>query len=169
MQGSLQSRGRPGTVLLAIVVCAIATIAAAWDGAESQGSREVVLTPQAPEALFPLDQERVNRGETTVLLRLVRAENPERVNFAVSVTLAECRGGTKGTAPVGAMGLYPSGKTEGSYAFDLGPALTRMHNMGVERGQVCLRLGLKPMGVAADWKGLRVTVTRPKWQQPPAH
>jgi len=166
MQATRQSCGRPGTALLAIAVCAITTIAATRHGGESQRSREVVLTQQASEALFPLDQERVNRGETTVFLRLVGAENPEHVNFAVSVTLADCRSRTKRTAPVGAMGLYPSGKTEGAYAFDLGPALTQMHKLGAESGHVCVKLELKPVGVAADWKGLRVTVTRPTWQLP---
>jgi len=151
------------------VVCAVATIAAACDGAESEQPRDVVLSQRASEVIFPLNQERIKKGETTVLVRLVRAENPEHVNFAVSVTLAECRGGTKGTAPVGAMGLYPSGRTEGSYAFDLGPALTSLHNMGAGRGEVCLKLVLKPMGAGADWKRLRVTITPPEWQQPPAH
>ena len=154
--------------LLATLVWVAAVLGAARDAGDGKPPREVVLTQGTPQAVFPLDEQRVNNGQTTVIVRLVRQENPDRADFSVSLMLAGCKGGEKShVAPVGSLGTYPAGQTEGSYAFDIGPALQQMRGAGIQLGQVCLKLEVQPLRASVNWKRLRVTVSSPEWKQPP--
>jgi hypothetical protein len=139
-----------------------------WGSAHAEQQSELTLSQSAPQAIFPLDEERVNKGETTVLVRLVRAENPDHIDFTVDVSLADCRAGAESSSTaIGSLGVYPAGQVGGSYALDLGPGLKRMLAHSYETGQICLKLQLKPLRTSANLKNLRVTLTRPEWKMPP--
>jgi hypothetical protein len=158
-----------GVALLATFVWVVSVLGAVGDAGDRKPPREVVLTQGTPQAVFPLDEQRVNKVQTTVVLRLVRQDNPDRADFSVSLVLAGCRGGEESRVePVGSLGIYPAGQTEGLYAFDIGPALQQMRGAGFPMSQVCMKLELKPLRASVNWKRLRVTVTSPEWKQPPA-
>ncbi len=158
-----------GVALLATFVWIVTVLGAVGDVGDRKPPREVVLTQGTPQAVFPLDEQRVNQRQTTVVVRLVRQDNPDHADFSVSLILAGCKGGEESrVAPVGSLGTYPGGQTVGSYAFDIGPALQQMRGAGFQLGQVCMKLELKPLRASANWKRLRVTVTCPEWKQPPA-
>jgi hypothetical protein len=141
---------------------------ASGSGDPEQQPRELTLSQSTPEAVFPLDDQLVKKGETTVRVRLVRADNPHHADFTVAAMLVECRGGAEShSVAVGSLGVYPTGTTGGSYAMDLGPGLKQMGAAGHQPGQVCLKLQLKPLRASVDWKKLRVTVTSPEWKKPP--
>lgn len=166
MRLSRRDLNRYGTVLLALCVWSSAAMGAPHGTGEGSHAGEVVLTQSAPHAVFSLDEQHVSKGQTTVVIRLVKQENPDHADFSVAVTLVGCHGGNETqTAPVGSLGIYPAGLTEGSYAFDIGPALKQMRGMRLEH--VCIKLELKPMRTSTDWRRLRVTVSRPEWKQPP--
>jgi hypothetical protein len=155
-----------GAALLTVFAWRSVAMGAPRDPGEGALSREVVLTKSAPRADFPLDEEQVSKGRTTVVIRVVGQENPDHADFSVAVLLVGGHGGNETqTAPVGSLGIYPTGENEGSYAFDIGPALKQMRSASPR--QVCIRMELKPMRAAADWKRLRVTVSRPEWEKPP--
>jgi hypothetical protein len=159
-----------GVVLLATLIWITATVGAVQDARDRKAAREVVLTQGAPHAVFPLDEQRVIKRQTTVVVRLLRQENPDRAAFSVSFMLAGCHGGKEThVVPVGSLGTYPSGQTEGSYAFDIKPALQQMRSAGFPLDQICVKLELKPLRASVNWKRLRVTVTSPEWKQPPAN
>jgi hypothetical protein len=158
-----------GMALLTALVWVAAAMGAARDAGEQKPPREVVLTQSTPQAVFSVDEQRVNQGQTTVVVRLVRQDNPDRADFSVSLMLTGCHGGEESkTVPIGALGTYPVAQNEGSYAFDIGPALKQMREAGFQLAQVCMKLELKPLRASVNWKRLRVTATGPEWQQPPA-
>jgi len=155
-------------LLAAFVWAGIAMGTTLRSGDPEQQKRELTLSQSTPEAVFPLDDQRVKKGETTVLVRLVRADNPDHADFTVTAVLVDCRGGAESqSVAVGSLGVYPTGTTGGSYAMDLGPGLKQMGAARHEPGQICLKLQLKPLRPSVDWKKLRVTVMSPEWKEPP--
>lgn len=156
-----------GAIPLALAVCVLGTASASTaDGGERRPREEVVLSQATSKAVFPLDEGRLSQGQTTLVIHLVREENPDRAESSVSVSLVDCKGQDSRVEPVGALGKYPAGEVQGKYAFDIGPALKQIRAAGVS-GDVCMKLELKPLRAAAKWNRLRVTVSRPEWQQPP--
>jgi len=163
------SKAKPwlGAVSLALVILSCSRASTSGTAAQPGQAHEVTLTQQSPQAAFPLDQERVKKGMTTVSLQLIRIENPDRANFTVDVKLSECAAGAPtNEIPVGSLGTYPAGEAGGWYALDLGPALKQMNSAGQPLSHTCLKLLLKPLHASTDWRKLRVTVSSPQWRQP---
>jgi hypothetical protein len=135
---------------------------------QSGRARAITLSRQSPQAAFPLDEQRVKQGRTTVLVQLIRADNPDHAEFTVDTKLSDCSAGAgKPQVPVGSLGTYPAGQTGGRYALDLGPALKQISAAGQPLSHTCLKLLLKPLHPSTDWKRLRVTVSAPQWKDSP--
>lgn len=168
MQENRRNSDWRGVALLTALVWVAAAMSAARDDGDRKPQPEVVLTQSTPQAVFPLDEQRVNHAQTTVVVRLLRQDNPDHTDFSVALVLAGCKSGEESrVVPVGSLGTYPSGQTEGSYAFDLGPALQQMRGFGIQLGEICLKLEVKPLRPSVNWKRLRVIVSSPQWKQPP--
>jgi hypothetical protein len=141
---------------------------AVWASGKPEEQQDLTLSQGTPQAVFPLNGQRVDRGQTTVIVRLVRADNPDRADFTVTVALVDCSGGLESrSVVVGSLGTYPTAEVGGSYALDLGPGLKQMRATGLETRQICLKLELKPLRASVEWKNLRVIVTGPEWKEPP--
>jgi hypothetical protein len=141
---------------------------AVWASGEPEEQQDLTLSQGTPQIVFPLNEQRVDRGQTTVIVRLVRADNPDRADFTVTVALVSCGSGLESrSVAVGSLGTYPTAEVGGFYALDLGPGLKQMRATGLQTRQICLKLELKPLRASVEWKNLRVTVTRPEWKEPP--
>ncbi|HEX7286650.1 MAG TPA: hypothetical protein VF532_10750 [Candidatus Angelobacter sp.] len=164
-----RSRPQPpsSALLLAVALCSGFVVLAAARQEQPDHSREVTLSRQAPTASFPLDEQRMKQGKTIVALELKKVDNPSHAEYSIEVTLAGCNGAASSRqAPVGSLGVYPTGQEGGRYALDLGPALKQLLALGQTLRNTCLKMQLKPMRAATDWKRLRVTVSSPQWSDP---
>jgi hypothetical protein len=164
-----RSSTRPlsSALLLAVAVCSGIVVLAAARQEQPDHSREVTLSRQAPNATFPLNEQRLKQGKTIVAFQLGKVYNPDRAEYSVQVILAGC-GDAAGAreAPVGSLGVYPTGQEGGRYALDLGPALKQVLTQGQTLRTTCIKMQLKPMRASTDWKRLRVTVSSPQWSDP---
>ncbi len=150
-------------IFLVAFVCGAAAASPLQPKVESETSQQTILTRQSPEAVFPVDYARVERGDSLVL-RMVEVDNPDQADFTVNVMLAPCASATDSSqrVPVGSMGVYPAQETHGLYAFDLAPAMGRLRGHARD---ACLVLQLKPLHPSKEWNRLKVTVTNPQWKK----
>jgi len=133
----------------------------------SQSAPNVRLNADNPKVSFPLAQDKIKQGENVIVFQVVQIENPAQVDITVTVSLGHCAGDTEGEqVPLGALGLYPKGLSQGRFAFDLDSALKKVLH-GQDPGQFCLELRLRPLRASEKLQDAQVFISAPEWQIPP--
>jgi len=137
------------------------------NSSHAQSTPDVRLDANNPKVSFPLARDKIKQGENVIVLRVVRIENPAQVDITVTVSLGRCAGDAEGEqVPLGALGLYPKGLSQGRFAFDLDSALKKVVR-GQDPGLFCLELLLRPLRASEKLQETQVFISAPEWQKPP--
>ncbi len=152
------------------LLIALLGAAALHAAAESPSKKElkpasvVLLTASRPAALIPIPSRVVEDKRTLLAVTIVAIQNPHDVAFAIRVSIEPRAGSTGIAAPnaksaqVGVLGVYPVGQP-GDYRLDASAALRQ----STDASHLCLRLELRALHGKEPLRGLKVTLSSPRW------